>query len=66
MMAVEVTALEDRMLKVSEAAERLRVTEETVRRWLRSKKLKGTKISATRGGYRIPTSEVERMLKGEE
>lgn len=65
MMAVEVTALEDRMLKVSEAAERLRVTEETVRRWLRSKKLKGTKISATRGGYRIASSEVERVLRGE-
>lgn len=56
--------MEDRMLKVSEAAERLRVTEETVRRWLRSKKLKGHKISATRGGYRIPASEVERVLRG--
>lgn len=58
--------MEDRMLTVKEAADRMRVTGETVRRWLRSGKLKGHKISATRGGYRIPSSEVERVLRGGE
>lgn len=57
--------MEDRMLTVKEAAERIRVDPETVRRWLRSGKLHGVKISATRGGYRIATSEVERLLRGE-
>jgi excisionase family DNA binding protein len=50
------------MLKVPEAAEQLRVTEETVRRWLRSGKLRGRRLGPTKAGYRIPQSEVDRLL----
>ena len=56
---------EERLLKVREVAERLRVDPETVRRWLRIGKLRGSKISATRGGYRIPESEIARLLRGD-
>jgi len=52
------------MLTVEEAADRLRVHAETVRRWLRSGRLRGHLLSE-RAGYRIPASEVERLLTGQ-
>lgn len=52
------------MLTVEEAADRLRVHAETVRRWLRSGRLRGNLLSE-RAGYRIPASEVERLLTGQ-
>jgi excisionase family DNA binding protein len=51
------------LLTVEEVAEQLRLTRETVRRWLRSGKMRGVLLS-DRGGYRIPESEVERVLRG--
>lgn len=54
----------DTMLTVEEAAARLRVHTETVRRWLRSGKLRGHLLSE-RAGYRIPAGEVERLLTGQ-
>lgn len=53
------------MLTVKQAAERLQVGIVTVQRWLRDKKLAGTRLGGTRAGWRIPESEVERLLKGE-
>lgn len=53
------------MLRVPEVAQRLDVSIETVRRWLRDGKLKGHMIGGQRSGYRIPESEVERLLRGE-
>jgi excisionase family DNA binding protein len=50
-------------LTVEQAAQRLGIHEETVRRWLRSGKLRGNLLSE-RAGYRIPASEVERLLTG--
>jgi excisionase family DNA binding protein len=54
---------DDKLLKVSEVADRLRVRQETVRRWLKEGKLRGTLLGGSRSGYRIPESEVERLLK---
>jgi excisionase family DNA binding protein len=51
------------LLKVDEVAERLRVNPETVRRMLRRGQLNGTMPLGTRGGWRIPESEVERILE---
>lgn len=48
-------------LTVPEAAEVLRVHEETVRRWLQAGRLKGSKLPG-RGDWRVPQSEIDRVL----
>jgi excisionase family DNA binding protein len=50
------------LFKVSEVAERLRVNPETVRVWLRSGRIHGS-LLADRIGWRIPASEVDRLLR---
>lgn len=55
---------EVRTMKVSEVAARLRVSEETVRNWLRAGTLKGTRLGGKRAGWRVPIAEVERMEQG--
>jgi excisionase family DNA binding protein len=52
-------------LTVAEVAERLRVNPETVRVWLRQGKMRGARLGGTKAGYRIPASEVTRLLRGE-
>ena len=54
-------AMTEVILTVPEVAERLRVQDETVRRWLRSGRLRGVLLSR-RAGYRVPASEVRRLL----
>jgi excisionase family DNA binding protein len=49
-------------LTVEEAADRIGVHPQTVRRWLRAGQMLGTLISRT-AGYRIPRDEVERVLE---
>jgi excisionase family DNA binding protein len=49
---------------VKEVAERLRLNPETVRVWLRSGKLRGVLLGGRKSGYRIPDSEVQRLLAG--
>jgi excisionase family DNA binding protein len=49
------------MLTVQEAAERLKLKPETIRVWLRTGDVKGHLINR-RAGWRIPLSEVERIL----
>jgi len=53
---------EEQLLTVPEVARRLRISEETVRRWLRGGKLKGIRLATERAGWRIPASEVAAML----
>jgi excisionase family DNA binding protein len=55
----------ERYLTVPEAAEQLRVGVPTIRRWLREGKIGGTMIGGTKSGYRIPESEVRRLLAGD-
>jgi excisionase family DNA binding protein len=54
----------DQLMTVEEVATRLRLSEETVRRWLRSGKMKGTRLGSARAGYRIRESEVRRVEEG--
>ncbi len=54
---------EDELLTVAEVAERLKVGRETVRRWLKQGRLHGMMIGGTKAGYRIPRSQLERLLK---
>jgi excisionase family DNA binding protein len=53
----------DKLLTVSEVAEQLSVTEETIRRWLRDGKLEGVRLSR-RAGWRIRQASVDAMLEG--
>ena len=52
----------DHMLTVDEAAEQLRANPQTVRRWLREKKLRGVMPGGKKLGYRIPETEIKRLL----
>jgi len=49
------------LLTVLDVAARLKVTEETVRWWLRKNELNGYNFGG-RTGWRIPESEIERLL----
>lgn len=52
----------DKLLTVPEVAEQLSVTEETVRRWLRSGQLAGVLLSR-RAGWRIRQNSVDQLLE---
>jgi excisionase family DNA binding protein len=54
----------ERGLTVSDAAAQFRVPQATVRRWIREGKLRATMLRGTKTGYRIPESEVDRLLRG--
>lgn len=47
---------------VEQAAELIGVHAQTIRRWLRSRQMRGTLINR-RAGYRITRSEVDRVLE---
>jgi excisionase family DNA binding protein len=50
-----------KLMTVPEVAEELSVTEETVRRWLRSGKLKGSLLSR-KAGWRVRPEAIDEML----
>ena len=54
----------EEMLTVTEAAKRLKISQETVRIWLRGGKMRGHRLGGDKIGWRIPASEVERVLRG--
>jgi excisionase family DNA binding protein len=49
------------LLTVSETAEKLKVDEETIRRWLQTGKLKGIKISPQ--AWRVRQSDLDNFLQ---
>lgn len=53
------------MLKVPEAAAQLGINREVLRRWLRVGKVRGWMIGGRKAGYRIPQSEIDRILHRE-
>lgn len=57
------TVTEKDWLTLKEAAEELRVSEFTVRRWLQRGLIRGVKLPTARAGWRIPKSEIERLLR---
>lgn len=54
----------DDILRTKEAAKILKVSEEFIRRLIRSKVLKACKIG-NRGGFRIPAREVNKYIKSQ-
>lgn len=55
---------EQRWLTVKQVAEQLQVHPETVRGWLRSGRLKGTRISR-RAGWRVRPEDVQAFAEGD-
>lgn len=53
----------EKMLTVKEVAKILSMAEVTIRQWIQHNQIKSIKVGNAR---RIPTSEVERILKGSE
>jgi excisionase family DNA binding protein len=52
----------ERYLTVQDVAAELKVSTETVRRWLRSGRLKGTMLGGTRLGYRVMESDLRHFV----
>ena len=50
------------LLTVADVARRVRVSEETVRRWLRAGQLRGLRLGGTKLGYRIRAADLDRFL----
>jgi excisionase family DNA binding protein len=55
----------ERMYTVRESAAQIGAQEETIRRWLRDKKIEGVMPGGQKLGYRIPEREIERILRVE-
>lgn len=55
----------ERLLTAAEVAERMNVTQETVRRWLRSGRLAGRNFGG-KMGYRIRERDLEAFIAGDE
>lgn len=53
--------MDDELLTVQDVAARIKVNPETVRRWLRTGRMKGT-LLGDRAGWRVPASEIPRFL----
>jgi excisionase family DNA binding protein len=50
------------MLTVKEAAARLKLDPVTIRRWIKSKRIQAVSLGSDKAGYRIPVSELQRVL----
>jgi excisionase family DNA binding protein len=57
-----VAMAEERLLTVEEVAERLQVSEWTIRDWLRSGRLKGSRMGGRKLGWRIRPAELDRFI----
>ena len=54
--------VDEKMLTVQQVAEALGANVETVRRWLRTGRIRGVMPGGQKLGYRIPESELRRLL----
>jgi len=53
---------QEQVLTVPEVAQRLRVTEQSVRNWLRERRLHGYRPGGTKAGWRVEESELARFI----
>lgn len=59
-------AVDEHLWTVDEIAAQLRVSKESVRRWLRTGRLRGIRLAGTRLGYRVRESELRRFIEESE
>jgi excisionase family DNA binding protein len=52
----------DRLLTVHEAAKRLRLNPETIRRWLRDGRLRGVWLGSDKAGWRISEQDLDAFI----
>jgi excisionase family DNA binding protein len=52
----------ERLMTVAQVADRLQVHRESVRRWIRQGRLRGSLVGGDRSGYRIDAREVRRFV----
>jgi excisionase family DNA binding protein len=57
-------AEDDELLTVAEVAQRLKLHQETVRRWIREGKLPAIRLGRTQAGYRVRKSDLQLFLAG--
>jgi excisionase family DNA binding protein len=55
--------MEDELLTVNEIADRLKVHPETVRRWIRTGRLRGVLAGTNQAGFRVWASDLQAFLK---
>jgi excisionase family DNA binding protein len=53
----------DHLLTVAEAAERLRLNSETIRRWLRDGRLTGVHLGSDKAGWRISERDLDAFIR---
>jgi len=58
-----VTMVEEQWLTTREIAQRLKLTEYTVREWLRTGRLKGYRPGGDRAGWRVRESDLSTFLE---
>jgi excisionase family DNA binding protein len=56
------TIAAERLMTVAQVADRLQVHRESVRRWIRQGRLRGSLVGGDRSGYRIDAREVRRFV----
>ena len=54
--------MEDELLTVPEVATLLKLNEQTVRRWLRTGRLRGVSLGSRQAGWRVRRSDVDEFL----
>jgi excisionase family DNA binding protein len=54
---------DEELLTVAEVARRLRLSQETIRRWIRGGKLQAIRIGSDRAGFRIRRTEIDQLLE---
>jgi excisionase family DNA binding protein len=54
----------ERMLTVRDVATAARVSEKTVRKWLKEGRLRGVMLGGTKIGWRINEADLQRFLRG--
>ena len=59
-----VTMVDEQWLTTREIAQRLKLTEYTVREWLRTSRLKGYRPGGDRAGWRVRESDLNEFLEG--
>jgi excisionase family DNA binding protein len=57
------TMQDEPILTVAEVAARLKISQETVRIWLRQGKMRGYRPGGDKIGWRVPQSEIRRLLQ---